>query len=459
MGHDQDEMPAWLDEMPMVIDEGEIEQRHAPIGAVVVDRGETTRANLPRPMSEVERLLVKDQKRVKDGWVEVGFSKNSLNVRLILENDPRWLGRIAYDSWQQEIVVDLEDEWHPLDSWVVGHIRQWIAAAYRLQVRREDIEEAIELVSRTADLNEVRSYLEGLEWDRVPRVDGLWVDYFGVEADHPLASVYSRRFMVQAVARALTPGCEAHGMAILAGAQGKGKTRGIHALAGALSNGTRLGVDLPMDRAVTDKDSLMALAMGWIINVDELEAFSRSSIAAVKGWLTAPNDTYRRPYAKRSKTYARHSVLVGSSNMLSFLHDSTGSRRFWVMGVASDRKVDVDAITRDRDQLWAEAMHLFRGGEQWHLTDEETAVQAGLNVRWEDEGWREDEIGGLVEGATVTTVGHIVAELNRTRPVGDDAKAAGRVKAYLQRNGWTYSGAHKRRVNGVVTRYWSMTND
>lgn len=458
MGHDED-YPPWLDEMPMVIDEGETEQRAAPVAPKVIDRGETTLAHLPRPMSEIERLLVKDQKRVKDGWVEVGFSKNSLNVRLILENDPRWIGRIAYDSWQQEIVADIEDQWHPLDSWVVGHIRQWIAAAYRLQVRREDIEEAIELVSRTADLNEVRSYLEGLEWDRVPRVDGLWVDYFAAEADHPLVKVYSRKFMIQAVARAMSPGCMAHGMAILAGAQGKGKTRGVHALAGELSGGARLGIDLPMDRAVTDKDSLMSLAMGWIINVDELEAFSRSSLAAVKGWLTSSHDTYRTPYAKRPRTYARHSVLVGSSNMLSFLHDSTGSRRFWVMAVDRDREVDVDAITRDRDQLWAEAMHLYRGGEQWHLTAEETALQASANVRWEDEGWREDEIGALLEGATVTTVGHIVAELHRARPVGDDAKAAGRVKAYLQRHGWIYSGAHKRRVNGVVTRYWSLVHE
>jgi predicted P-loop ATPase len=200
----------------------------------------------------------------------------------------------------------------------------------------------------------------------------------------------------------------------------------------------------------------MTLRAAWIVNVDELEALNRSSIAAVKSWITARKDVYRAPYATMPETHQRHCVLIGSTNMATFLHDSTGSRRFWAMTIASDRKVDVDGLAADRDQLWAEAVHRYRAGEQWWLTDEESEQQAALNTRYEDEGWREDDITEfLLESGGRCTIHQVIEFLHARRPIGgDEVKAAGRIRAALQRAGWKLASGKARVGKPYPVRYW-----
>ena len=52
------------------------------------------------------------------------------------------------------------------------------------------------------------------------------------------------------------------------------------------------------------------------------------------------------------------------------MRDPTGSRRFWPIAVGS---IDLEAIERDRDQLWAEAVVLYDGGAgRWWLDEDES---------------------------------------------------------------------------------------
>jgi predicted P-loop ATPase len=57
-------------------------------------------------------------------------------------------------------------------------------------------------------------------------------------------------------------------------------------------------------------------------------------------------------------------VFIGTSNDLEFV-SVTGNRRFWPFRIAG--AIDVAAIVADRDQLWAEALVLYRRGIQWWL--------------------------------------------------------------------------------------------
>lgn len=405
---------------------------------------------IPDPDPDVLRLL--QRRPGKDGSVGAAFC-NTHNVQIILENDRRLCDRLAWDEWREVALLAEGEVWRPLDDAKVTGLVAWIQSVYGLQVGAPLVLEAIGASARQAVVNEVVSYLEGVEWDGVPRIDGLLVDYFGCEAHH-LTSAYSRRWMIQAVARAMRPGCIAQSMIVVQGAQGTGKTRGVAALAGEIGDGVRLAVDLPTDRPATDRDSLMSLRRGWIVNVDELESLARTSIAAVKAWITSSEDTYRDPYDRMPRAHKRHCVLIGSTNLVAFLHDSTGSRRFWVAAVEPGRRVDVEGLARDRDQLWAEAVAALRAGEEWHLTPEEEALLPELNARWQSDGWREAEIDAYLEHAgSRVSVADIIDHLAQARPVGDEGKARARIEAHLQRDGWSKS-PKKGRVGGRIVRFW-----
>ena len=49
------------------------------------------------------------------------------------------------------------------------------------------------------------------------------------------------------------------------------------------------------------------------------------------------------------------------------MEDPTGNRRYWC---ALATKINLDALRRDREQLWAEAVHCYRAGEKLWLEGE-----------------------------------------------------------------------------------------
>lgn len=104
----------------------------------------------------------------------------------------------------------------------------------------------------------------------------------------------------------------------------------------------------------------MKLAGNWVVELAELEALRKSDVAAVRRFLSTDTDNYRAPYARRAQKVARRCVFFGTANESGYLKDMTGNRRFWPVEV--EGAVDVAAIERDKDQLWAEAAHLEAEG-------------------------------------------------------------------------------------------------
>ena len=80
--------------------------------------------------------------------------------------------------------------------------------------------------------------------------------------------------------------------------------------------------------------------------------------------MSSPVDKFRPTGRNRIVERPRQCVFVGSTNEAEFLTDKTGSRRFWVVEVGD---IDIEGLKRDRDQLWAEAVAFYRGGETWYL--------------------------------------------------------------------------------------------
>ena len=58
----------------------------------------------------------------------------------------------------------------------------------------------------------------------------------------------------------------------------------------------------------------------------------------------------------------RGCVFVGTTNEREYLKDETGGRRFWPIKCV---EINLKAIERDREQLFAEAFKMFCDGESW----------------------------------------------------------------------------------------------
>ncbi len=49
-------------------------------------------------------------------------------------------------------------------------------------------------------------------------------------------------------------------------------------------------------------------------------------------------------------------------NHRSYLRDDSGGRRYWPIACS---KIDLDALRLDREQIWAEVVHLYKAGAKW----------------------------------------------------------------------------------------------
>ncbi len=124
--------------------------------------------------------------------------------------------------------------------------------------------------------------------------------------------------------------------------------------------------DTPFD--LNSKDAYLVLRGIWLYEVAELESFERAGVEKLKSFLSSSFDVIRRPYERYTVRLARQVFFIGTTNKRGFLKDATGSRRIWPIAVG---RVDLEAIERDRDQLWAEALVRTKRGEPWWLPPRE----------------------------------------------------------------------------------------
>lgn len=326
------------------------------------------------------------------------------NILIIIENDQRLKGRIAYDEFFSRIVVfgplPWDDrlkqgerrEWTDVDD---AGMRHFLETNYGIQGERR-ILDAIALCADRNRIDEIREYLTSLRWDGKRRLDTLLVDYLGAE-DTRYTRAVTRKAFVAAVARAMQPGCKFDQMLILSGPQGIGKSTLLRTLGKSWFSDSL--------HTFEGREAAELIQGTWIVEVGELAGMTRSEVNAVKQFLSKTEDTYRAPYARRAQTRKRRCVFFGTTNNDEFLRDQTGNRRFWPVdvGLHKPTKDVFSELAHEVDQIWAEAFAYWQTGEPLHLTGEEAE-----EAKRQQEAHRE----------TDPREGVIVEFLNR--PVPDD---------------------------------------
>lgn len=320
-----------------------------------------------------------------DEWkAELEYTKsgkllcNIANIILILENDPALAGHIVHDlftgmdsakdglPWNKNA-----NQWTDTDD---ANLRVWLEKHYDI-TGKEKIADALTAVLTRHSYHPIRDYLSGLTWDGVQRLDRIIIDYMGAE-DSELNRAMSRKHFVAAVARVFNPGCKYDYCLIMSGAEGIGKSTLLRVMGGKWFNDSITTLE--------GKEGMEQLRRAWVVELGELSSIKRSDVEQVKAHLSKQVDIYRAAYARRVLEHPRQCVFCGTTNEALFLKGDTGNRRFWVIPVVAELRKYRDwseAIRRDRDQLWAEAVHYYKQGEPLYLSEE---LEAQAKQRQQD---------------------------------------------------------------------------
>lgn len=230
-------------------------------------------------------------------------------------------------------------------------IRMWIMDHWNLALPLTTVTEAVKGLALRARYNPVVDYLESLTWDGQQRVSGFLSKYCGAEP-RAYTSEASRIMLTSAVARAYEPGVKVDTMVILESRkQGLGKSTALELLASPDWFTDNLPGGNP------GKDHVVTIQGRWIVEVAELEAMKRVEVEHMKAFVSRRVDRVRMPYAENACDYPRRCIMVGTTNEDTYLSDTTGNRRYLPVKVG---KVDLAALSRDRDQIWAEAVMLWK---------------------------------------------------------------------------------------------------
>lgn len=257
-------------------------------------------------------------------------------------------------------------------------VKRWLASQFGLEPSTAAILEATSLISHRCRVHPVREWLSGLKWDGVPRVNTWLKDYCEAQAPEPYLSEVSRKFLLAMVKRVFEPGCQWDYVLVLEGTQGKYKSSVARALAG-----DKWFMDNLPD--LKDKDSMLNLQGKWLIELGELANVKRTDFNMVKAYLVRRTDTVRPHYGRIMADVPRQSVFIGTVNEGQYLKDPTGNRRYWPVKVG---KGDVKGLLLVRDQLFAEAVHIYEtAGEILMLPPEaeEQATEAQEDRRIDDD--------------------------------------------------------------------------
>jgi Virulence-associated protein E len=169
--------------------------------------------------------------------------------------------------------------------------------------------------------------------------------YVGAE-DTPYTRAVGKLFLVAAVRRVRHPGVKYDHVMVLVGPQEKGKSSTGDALVpvdGWFDDGLVLGSE--------PKIVLEQTAGKWIMEINEMRGGKETE--AVKAMITRRADTARKAYGEEAATVRRQFVMIGTTDKKDgFLNDPAGNQRYLPIEIG---EIDLDALRRDRDQLWAEA--------------------------------------------------------------------------------------------------------
>jgi predicted P-loop ATPase len=187
--------------------------------------------------------------------------------------------------------------------------------------------------------------------------------------------------LIASVNRARSPGCKFDQICVLEGPEGVNKSTVIRVLAGDenFSDQTVLNV--------SDREAQEQLEGVWLHESADLTGLRKAEVERVKAFASRQSDRARPAYGRVREDRPRRCTQWATTNDDAYLAGQTGNRRFWPLAVG---QTNIDALRRDRDQLWGEAAALEAEGasivldpQLWSAATEEQEKRR-IRDTWED---------------------------------------------------------------------------
>jgi predicted P-loop ATPase len=357
------------------------------------------------------------------------------NALIALRNDPAVRDAFGYDEMLRaptllheigEPLLGSVREPRPLTDKDVTDIQEWMQGAGLKRIAHETVRLAIDSYARDHAYHPVLSYLEELRWDGTPRLNNLLSRYLGAEQTAYTQAI-GTMFLISMVARIFEPGCKADHMPVLEGSQGEMKSTACEIFAGQWFSD-----NLP--DVTSGKDVSQHLRGKWLIEVAEMHAMSRAEASLLKSFISRTHERYRPSYGRLEVIEPRQCVFIGTTNKDAYLRDETGGRRFWPVKTGA---IDIGRLEDDRDQLFAEAVHLYRQGVSWWPDKqfEREHIQPQQEARYEADVW-EEKIHDVLLDKSRVTVGQVAIDGLGFETPRIGRSEQNRIMAAMERVGW-----------------------
>ena len=275
-----------------------------------------------------------------------GISLNEMSCRITVNNEHP----VPWDRGNDETWSDTDD----------AELYTYISTTYA-EFPRKVVDDQKLITAKRHSFHPVKDYLGALpEWDGVPRVDSLLIDYLGAE-DNVYVRQATSTLLIAAVQRIYEPACKMDSMLVIAGDPGIGKSTLISKLAGEWFTDSLSFEDMKDGKIAGEK-----VRGRWIVEIPEMKGLKKVEVESVKKFLSQQIDSYRPAYGRNRVDQKRQCVFFGTVNDLNgYLKDPTGNRRFWPINVSGKGKYKPWDMTEEtRGQIWAEALERYETGER-----------------------------------------------------------------------------------------------
>jgi hypothetical protein len=289
------------------------------------------------------------------------------NVARLLGAHPFWKGGPAWDDFLQK------PQWpEGMKNTDYVTVQGWLLSlpyAERVKAGKDPVVDGIRACAMRRHVDSLRQYVDALPaWDGTDRVERWLTTYCGAD-DNPVNRRIGKMWLISALARAHEPGCGIEGMLILEDPKGgAGKNELLDALFGSRGR-------TPGKMNFDDREAKMIVDTTWCVHDDELSSFKKNDLGALQSWLTRKMDSYVPKWGMEAVDFPRRCVFLGSTNAEQYL--ARNDRRFWPARI---RSTDVEAVRRDREQLFAEAKALYLAGVKWYVPQSEVATREALSA-------------------------------------------------------------------------------